>query len=312
MHAIFIDDHGRIRSGWRALIFVLLLAIFTIAMSAFIGSAADRIGFRARLDGRAGFAYNSAISLIAAAAASFVAVRMMDRLPFRSLGASFTAGWFRHLVCGLGIGTATLAAALIPAIAYGSLRFSLTDLAASSLAEPLLTSLAVMALASAFEELLFRGYFLQTFMRSGLTWLAILMTSGFFGLVHLGNPDAGPISTTNTMLAGLWFAAAYIRTRDLWFAWGIHLAWNFAQGAIFGIEVSGLTQIARPSVLVESDGGPLWLTGGDYGIEASIGCTAAILISIAAIRYLPCLEPDPELVEMTSASEEATITRSVS
>lgn len=312
MLTIFIDDHGRIRSGWRALIFVLMLAVFTVAISAFIGSVADRFGFMPQPGSRTGFAYNSTISLVAAAAASLVAVRLMDRLPFRSLGASFTMGWLRHLVCGLGIGAATLAAALIPAIAYGSLRFSITDLDASSVAEPLLTSLAVMALASAFEELLFRGYFLQTFMRSGLTWLAILMTSGFFGLVHLGNPDAGPISTTNTILAGLWFAAAYIRTRDLWFAWGIHLAWNFAQGAIFGIEVSGLTQIARPSVLVESDGGPVWLTGGEYGIEASIGCTAAILISIAAIRSMPCLKPDPELVEMTSVAEEATITRSVS
>ena len=143
----------------------------------------------------------------------------------------------------------------------------------------------LFAVAAAYEEALFRGYFLQTLARGGYAWLAISLTSVFFATVHLGNPSANAVSTINTALAGVWFGIAYLRTRDLWFAWGLHLMWNFFQGSVFGIEVSGLTDIARPSLLTETDTGPAWLTGGDYGIEASLGCTAAILISIAVVHF---------------------------
>ena len=67
-------------------------------------------------------------------------------------------------------------------------------------------SFAIFAVAAAFEEALFRGYLLQTFARSNLAWLAILLTSVFFGAMHLGNPNATFISTANTILAGIWIS----------------------------------------------------------------------------------------------------------
>jgi hypothetical protein len=71
------------------------------------------------------------------------------------------------------------------------------------------------------------------------------------------------------------------------------------QGSIFGIEVSGLN-ISTASLFHEVDNGPAWITGGDYGLEAGIASTIAILISIAAVHFLPFPKADKEMFELTS------------
>src|SRR4030095_4939741 len=124
--------------------------------------------------------------------------------------------------------------------------------------------------------------------------LAIVITSIFFGAVHIRNPDAGVISTVNTILAGVWFGVAYLKTRDLWFVWGLHLMWNWMQGAFFGIEVSGITDLVSTPLLKEIDSGPVWLTGSTYGVEGGIVTTIAILVSIVSIYFLP-IKPSEEI-----------------
>ena len=148
-------------------------------------------------------------------------------------------------------------------------------------------SFVLIAVAAAAEEALFRGYIFQTFARSKLVWLAIALTSVFFGAVHLRNPDWGVISTLNTILAGIWFSIAYLKTRDLWLVTGLHVMWNWVQGAIFGIEISGTTDLASASLMREVDSGPAWLTGGTYGIEGGIAATIALLVSMLVIYLLP-------------------------
>jgi len=79
----------------------------------------------------------------------------------------------------------------------------------------------------------------------------------------------------------------------------LHLMWNWMQGAIFGIEVSGLTAIVHSPLLKESDHGPAWLTGENYGIEASVACTIALIVSTIAIYYLPFLKPSEEMRKLS-------------
>jgi hypothetical protein len=194
----------------------------------------------------------------------------------------------------------SLGIAVAIAMLLGGLSFEPDlDFDSGAIVKGLLVSLAIFASAAAFEEALFRGYILQTFTRAGLAWLAICGTAALFAMVHLGNPDANWVSTTNTALAGVWFGLAYLKTRDLWFPFGMHLMWNWAQGAVFGIEVSGLKDIAPATLLKEIDRGPAWLTGENYGIEGGIACTVAIVVSIALIHFLP-IKADEEMVAMTS------------
>jgi hypothetical protein len=81
--------------------------------------------------------------------------------------------------------------------------------------------------------------------------------------------------------------------------------WNWVQGSIFGIEVSGLKNIASATLLKEVDRGPAWLTGENYGIEGSIACTIVIITAIAAIYFLP-LQPDDEMLAMSSEAKAST------
>jgi len=96
---------------------------------------------------------------------------------------------------------------------------------------------------------------------------------------------------------GVWFGIAYLKTRDLWFVWGLHLMWNWMQGAFFGIEVSGITDLVSVPLLKEIDSGPTWLTGSTYGVEGGIVTTIAIVVSMVVIYFLPWVKVSEEIPE---------------
>jgi hypothetical protein len=141
---------------------------------------------------------------------------------------------------------------------------------------------------------------LQTFVRAKLPMMGVVLPSLLFAFAHANNPDATSLGLVNTFLAGIWFGFAYLKTRDIWFPFGIHLLWNFLQGPFFGINVSGIREFSPAPVFNSVDNGPVWLTGGAYGIEGGLACTAAILLSIAAIYYMPKPEATNDLLALTS------------
>jgi membrane protease YdiL (CAAX protease family) len=134
------------------------------------------------------------------------------------------------------------------------------------------------------EELIFRLLAFRLLERSvGTTW-ALASSSVVFGLAHLGN--AGATLLTGLALAieaGLLLGAAYLLTRRIWLCAGLHLAWNFAQGAVFSIPVSG--QPAN-GWLHGSLSGPTWLTGGVFGAEGSVVTLMLCLAAVSALLVL--------------------------
>lgn len=301
IETVFFNSYGRLRSGWRFLFFILLF-IFLVFL---FGSAAQSVLAKLPI----GFVPGSLIFMVVSAGMSLLIAivlgwlfgRFFEGLPFRALGVWFTKNWFKDLIIGLTLGGVTLVIGVLIAVGFGGLGFRFdTEYGTAAILTTLGVSFAVFAVAAAFEEALFRGYILQTFARAGLAWPAIVVTSLFFAAVHLGNPNANWISSTNTALAGIWFGIAYMKTRTLWLPLGMHFMWNWMQGSIFGIEVSGLKDILKAPVLQEIDRGPAWLTGADYGIEASISCTIALLISMIAIYFLPIIKPTDEMLALTS------------
>ena len=145
------------------------------------------------------------------------------------------------------------------------------------------------ALSSGFlEEIIFRGALFRIVEEWLGSWISLAVSSFVFGFLHLTNPDAtltGAIFIT--VEAGILLAAAYMLTRRLWMSIGFHAAWNYTQSAVFSGEVSGSaasTGLIRP--IIE---GPDLLTGGQFGIEASLTafvlCTAVgIVLLVKAIR----------------------------
>ncbi len=147
--------------------------------------------------------------------------------------------------------------------------------------EELLPGFVVAVISGVFEELLFRGILFRIVEESLGTWLALLISALLFGLVHLANPNATLWAGFAIAIeAGVMLAAAYVLTRRLWLAIGIHFAWNFTQGAIFNVAVSGNQ---TGGLLRSSLGGPEMLSGGSFGAEAS---PIALAICLAAGLFL--------------------------
>jgi membrane protease YdiL (CAAX protease family) len=298
---IFFNEFGRVRSGWRFALFLLSFIFFGILVGGAVIGLASAAGIEFAPGTLRYILVNSSISLVLALALGWLWGKSLEDLPFRALGAHFTKNWFKDLIWGLIFGAFSIALAIGIAVGFGGLSFEFNRAYGS--AAILLTlgvTMAVFAVAAAFEEALFRGYILQTFARAQLAWLAIVLTSVFFALAHYNNPNATAFSVLNTALAGLWLGVAYLKTRNLWFPFGVHLMWNWMQGAFFGVEVSGLQKLITAPFLREIDTGPIWLTGENYGIEGGIACTIALIVSTAAIHFAPFLKPTDELLALTS------------
>jgi len=130
-----------------------------------------------------------------------------------------------------------------------------------------------------YEELLIRGILFRVMEESLGTWLAVVISALIFGALHLMNPNAtlwGGIAIA--IEAGIPLAAAFVFSRRLWIPIGIHIAWNFTQG-FFGVAVSGNNIQGLFNAIL---GGPDLLSGGAFGIEASI---LVVIISLGVGVY---------------------------
>lgn len=159
----------------------------------------------------------------------------------------------------------------------------------------LIPAIASTISAGFLEELLFRGVLFRIVEEWLGSWISIIVSSAVFGFVHLANPDATFIGALFISVeAGLLLAAAYMVTRRLWMSIGFHLSWNYTQSAIFGGIVSG--GIAEPGLIKPVLNGPDLLTGGQFGLEASLTafvlCTATgVILLVMAIRKGNIVEP---------------------
>ncbi len=300
INILFRTDQ-KLRSGWRFALFV-----FGFVFLIFFFSATAMVVFPGLMqpDGTtspANLLLSQIVMFLAALIMGLICTKAFDRMPFSALGLTIRRRSVSNLLLGSVIGAATVSLAAGLALLFGSTDFVISGSTASNILRSAAVAGVVFLVGSVAEEVLFRGYMLQTFVRSHLKLFAILLTSILFASVHQGNPGANQLGWLNTFLAGIWFALAYLKTGELWFVTGLHFAWNWLQGSLFGIEVSGLTDIAPHPILKEVETGPAWVGGGSYGLEAGIVTTIAVSLSIVAVYFLP-IKTEP-LTEPTTPSE---------
>ena len=132
------------------------------------------------------------------------------------------------------------------------------------------------------EEVLTRALIFRITEEGLGSWIALALSSVFFGFAHKWNPGASTISSVAIAVeAGILLGAGYMFTRRLWFVSGLHFAWNFVQGGVFGAPVSGME---LKGWLQGKLIGPDWLTGGKFGPEASL--VTLLLCSLAGLAIL--------------------------
>jgi len=283
----FINREGRLRSGWRLAIFIVAFKICVDVSQALSFAGLRRVlhfSSPQMLRSNWWFVTSSGSYLLSATLAGWACGALLEGLPFRALGSMPHRGWLRNLGIGSILGAASLFLATLLAMATRSIHFQFDVAGFGSIGETLALSLGVFLVGAAAEEMLFRGYPLQTLTRAKLAWLGVLLTSIPFALGHLSNPHVVPgFTLVNSALAGVWLAIAYLRTRSLWLPFGLHWSWNWAQASLLGLPVSGIERLAPAPLLHATNAGPDWLTGGTYGIEGGAACTVALIISTLVV-----------------------------
>lgn len=279
-------DEQRLRAGWRISFFILLFAALFALCAGLLLQAAK------------GFPGSMVPVTLAALLATSIAAYVLDRRHLADLGLGLDRDWWLDFGFGLLLGFGLMAGLFAIEYALGWVTVLETNVSTSEagFGWALLLALWGFVQVGFYEELVFRGYLIRN-LAEGFNgaWLgsrralllAWFLTSFCFGLAHAANPNATWIATLNISLAGLFLGLGYVLTERLAIPIGLHIAWNFAQGNLFGFPVSGTERVT--SVLWTEQGGPALWTGGAFGPEAGLLGLLAMAVGVALtllwIRY---------------------------
>jgi membrane protease YdiL (CAAX protease family) len=272
---IFSSADGRLRSGWRLALFFglsfsgLVLASIVVVLFGYVPQISDPGNL---LVGQLATALPMLLAV-------FIARRYLDRRTFASLG--FGRPWlWRDLLAGFFIAGVTMGAIFLFFRLAGWLDFQgfiwLQEPVPSWLGS-LLTMFAIFVVVGLWEETFFRGYLFLNLEQGLNTYWAVILSSLTFALFHYNNPAGqGFFPMVGLLLAGIFFAIAYLASGSLWLPIGLHIGWNFFEGTVFGFPVSGLQ---TTGVLLHTVSGPDVWTGGAFGPEAGLILVPGLLLA---------------------------------
>ena len=156
-----------------------------------------------------------------------------------------------------------------------------------------------------FEEVLCRGYFLLSLARKkGNIWMGIIVSSVAFAALHLGNPGITALPLLNLTLFGIFAGIYFVKRGDLWGIGALHSLWNFTQGNIWGVLVSG-NDFGVSLCTAEMNESMTLLNGGSFGLEGGLIVTAALVIGCLLLLRLPQKDLAQEIHEEVPAAPEA-------
>ncbi len=297
---------GRLRSGWRVALYLVASRLADVVAAIVIGvaiaitiaqplaqeglSPADIVArisgmFSNLLDYPLLALGSEATRLVLILALVWVFRRFIDKRSFQSLGFQLSKGWWGEFLGGFAFIVLAWTAIFLLSVAFGAATFtglSWDTGGWAAILSPLAVGLVLNVMVGVVEETDARGYVLQNLAEGIRFWPAVILASAYFGLLHLLNPGAGIASTAGIFFAGILFALGYYATGRLWFSIGMHAAWNFAEGPVFGFLVSGI----RMGGLVQTRVvGPDWLMGGSFGPEAGV-LAVGVEIVLSALLFV--------------------------
>ena len=263
----FLNSERQLRNGWWILIFFLVLA--SILMPALLVAQQNSMDVSIGLQ---------AVIIVIA---SWIC-QLLRRKSLTELLGKFNMRWLKEFCLGGLTGAALM---LVPALIMwflGWVHWQWNPIGFSTLMSIVLLFVGV-AVA---EELLFRGFIFQRLIAGLGQWPAQLILAGYFLLTHLNNPgmtgDVKVLASINIFIASLMFGVAFIRTKSLAMPLGLHFMANLTQGGVLGFGVSGTDQSGLLKPVFNEV--PEWLTGGQFGLEASVLGLVCVVITFILIQ----------------------------
>lgn len=216
----------------------------------------------------------------------FFRVKVIEKRSFSSIGFNKN-NWLKKYSLGFLIGLAMMSIIVLILFPFGYITVEknpIQPVGVSAIASVLVILLGWI-IQGATEEIVTRGWLLNVLSTKYNIGVGLLISSTLFGLMHLTNPNVNYIAVINIILVGLFYGLYVIKTNDLWAVCGMHSAWNFAQGNIFGFKVSGL-DVSVGSLIDLNLVGSDFVTGGIFGPEAGITATFILLASIGILLFI--------------------------
>lgn len=266
---IFVNQTGHVRNGWWIALFFLLLTVAILPLILISKETGQEIS-----------PWMQALAVLGVS----IVCQWLRKKPLAELFGAFDRHWFWQLVIGMALGTLLM---LVPAAflsAIGTLTWQFNGINQSVLIGAIVLFVGVAVT----EELTFRGFMFQRLIAGIGTWPAQIAMAAYFVLTHASALKQGEewhyLAMANIFIASLMFGLAYLRTKSLAMPIGLHLMANFTQGTLLGFGVSGSAQsgLLTPTFTAEL---PNWLTGGDFGLEASVPGFITVLILTAGLWF---------------------------
>jgi uncharacterized protein len=265
LHSIFYNANGDLRSGWRVLIYIVLIVVLAFAMNLVL----DRIFHVPKTSAPA--PWQIFLQEFLSFVLVFLPACFMAWLERRSVGAyGLPLQWLfgKRFWQGCALGVIEIVVLMGCIAALGGYSFGNLNLHGDAISKWALYWALFFIVVGLFEEFTFRGY-MQFTLADGIGfWPAAWILSLGFGAVHLGNKGEGWGGAAGVAMIGLIFALALKRTGNLWLVVGWHAAFDFGETFLFSVPNSG--SIFPGHLSNATLHGPAWLTGGTVGPEGSV------------------------------------------
>ena len=281
-------NERELRAGWRLLIYLVLF--FGLTTGGSVLALRLRLPFATHNDvSPPGLLVEEVIMMLAAFASATI-LGVLEGRPFGAYGLPRAAAFRRRFWQGILWGLAMITAMILLIRLLGGYSFGEEALHGPELWGYAAQWGLVFLCVGFFEEFMFRGYAQYT-LSSGLGfWPAATMLSASFGALHLGNRGEDKVGALSVFVIGMFFCLVLRRTGNLWFAVGLHAAFDWGETFLYSVPDSGI--VAPGHLLNSSFHGPVWLTGGTVGPEGSV--MAFVVVGVAALIFSRLYPPRGE------------------
>lgn len=270
---VLMNPQGEVRNGWKAggflLVFAALVTLVNVTVKGLLHIP------------HVNMLVNVTLATAIGLGAGWICLAI-EKKPLSAMGYRLNGRWAGELGLGVLGGAGIMLVTALAAMGAGGFHW----IKGAADVHALGWGLLLFIIVGFNEETLFRGYLFQRLVDGLGQWPAQILMALFFGLAHWGNPGMHGATlvwaTVNIALAAILLGLCYLKTKSLALPIGVHIGWNFTQGNILGFGVSGTTD-AQGLLQPVFHGKAEWITGGAFGLEASLPCVIVCGAAIVAL-----------------------------